>query len=68
MSKSPTNQTEEREHSAVEATSRSLNGEDEPMEVNHPESPFLLVFATYPVLLIAVILLALGVYWWMNWT
>ena len=56
------------EHKTVEEmASESIRGVDEPMEDKHPDSPAVLVFATYPVFLIVGILLALGLVWWWNW-
>jgi len=51
-----------------EMASESIRGADEPMENDHPEGPALLVFATYPVLLIAGILMALALLWWWKFT
>jgi len=41
----------------------SIQGKDEPMEVSHPEAPPLLVFASYPIILILGIIVALAVFW-----
>lgn len=53
--------------SVDEIASDSIRGVDEPMEKERPESPAMLVFATYPLLLIAGILLVLAVLWWWQW-
>ncbi len=41
----------------------SIQGKDEPMEVSHPEAPPLLIFASYPIILILGIIVALVVFW-----
>ncbi len=41
----------------AEQVSDSIQGKDEPMEQSHPEAPPLLVFASYPLILI----IALGI-------
>lgn len=71
MTQVPINKQVERpyseEHKTIEeVASESIRGVDEPMEDKHPDSPAVLVFATYPVLLIVGILLALSLLWWWN--
>jgi hypothetical protein len=46
----------------AEQISDSVQGKDEPMETSHPEAPPLLVFASYPVILI--IALIVGIVAW----
>jgi hypothetical protein len=41
----------------------SIQGKDEPMEVSHPEAPPLLVFASYPIVLLLGIIVAFVVFW-----
>ncbi len=44
-------------HSIAEQVSESAKGEDRPMEEVHPHSPGAVVWFTYPVLLIAALLI-----------
>jgi len=41
----------------------SIQGKDEPMEVSHPEAPPLLVFASYPIVLLLGLIIAFAVFW-----
>lgn len=43
----------------------SVQGKDEPMEESHPEAPPLLVFASYPLVLILGIIVALVAVWFL---
>ena len=51
------------QHTFAEKFSDSIQGKDEPMEDTHPEAPPLLVFATYPLVLILGIVVTLIVVW-----
>ena len=54
------------EHPLSEQIMDSIQGKDEPMEESHPEAPPLLVFASYPLVLIIGIIVVFVVFW-MNW-
>lgn len=50
------------EHKTVtEIVEESVKGEDEPMEVNHPTAPGALVWFTYPVLLVVLLLIVFAI-------
>ncbi len=49
--------------SVDEIASDGIRGVDEPMEKAHPEGSAMLVFATYPILLIVGLIVVLGALW-----
>ncbi len=55
------------EHESMsEKVMDSMQGKDEPMEVSHPEAPPLLVFASYPLVLVLGIIIALVAVWFVR--
>lgn len=54
------------EESVTETVTKSVTGEDEPMEREHPVAPFGFVWYTYPIaliILLTIAILVLGTFW-----
>lgn len=50
----------------VETVTSAVKGEDKPMGKSHPKSPFAIIFFTYPVVLIAGLIILALLYWFFG--